>query len=137
MRSVIQQSVVLPAPVEQLFEMYLDPVIHAAVTGFPATIDCVAGAEFRAFGDQLTGNILAVERPRLIVQSWRSTKFDANDPDSTLILSFSGAAEQGSGRIDLVHLDVSEHDYQDVVIGWEKYYWTPWRSYLAAQKGKS
>jgi hypothetical protein len=70
-------------------------------------------------------------RPRLIVQSWRSTKFAADDLDSTLILSFSPVAAGGSqGQIDLVHLDVPAHDYQDVIIGWEKYYWAPWRAYL-------
>jgi len=51
------------------------------------------------------------------------------DLDSTLILSFQ--PEGANGRIDLVHLDVPDHDYNGVVEGWEKFYWTPWRSLLA------
>ena len=38
MRTVISQSVVLPAPSENLFAMYTDPVKHAAITGAPVAI---------------------------------------------------------------------------------------------------
>ncbi len=131
MRSVIQQSVVLPAAATTLFEMYLDPAAHAAITGWPVEIGAEPGTTFCAFGGQLSGTILAVVRPRLVVQSWRSTKFRAEDGDSTLILQFTPeSAGDDSGRIDLVHVDVPAHDYQDVVEGWQKYYWTPWKTYL-------
>jgi activator of HSP90 ATPase len=131
MRKVIQQSVVLPASAESLFEMYLDPTTHGAITGSAVTIGAEPGAAFRAFDGQLSGAILAVVRPHLIVQSWRSTKFHSADADSTLILLFTpDDAERAHGRIDLVHLDVPDHDYQDVTEGWPKYYWTPWQNCL-------
>ena len=133
-RSVIQQTIVLPAGAEDLFEMYLDPAMHAAITGAPVTISPEPGTTFQAFGGQLTGTILSVVRPWLIVQSWRSMMFKPDDGDSTLILSFSADAADPSGhpqgRIDLVHLDVPDHDYQGVTEGWPKFYWTPWREYL-------
>jgi activator of HSP90 ATPase len=134
MRSVIQLSVVLPAAAEMLFGMYLDPAEHSAITGFPVTIGCEPGAKFEAFGGQLSGNILAVVQSRLIVQSWRSVKFNPGDLDSTLTLSFMPAAGRPrQGCIDLVHLDVPQHDYQDVIEGWQKYYWTPWRTLLESR----
>src|SRR5262245_19518009 len=127
MRSVIQQTVVLPARSEELFDMYLDPAVHAAITGWPVEIGAEGGTAFRAFGGELSGLILAVVRPRLVVQSWRSVKFRAEDRDSTLILQFSPDSKGDSScRIDLVHLDVPEHDYGDVIEGWQKYYWTSW-----------
>jgi hypothetical protein len=46
-----------------------------------------------------------------------------------LILAFT--PEGTNGRIDLVHLDVPAHNYQNVVEGWETHYWAPWRRYLA------
>lgn len=129
MRSVIQQSVVLPAPAAALYAMYVDPAKHAKITGAPVTIDARTGAAFRAFDGNLSGFMLTVVAPTLIVQSWRSIQFAAADPDSTLILAFTPHGEEG--RIDLVHLDVPDHDYLGVVEGWEKFYWTPWRRYLA------
>jgi hypothetical protein len=131
MRSVLQQSVKLPAPVVDLFEMYLDPVAHAAITGFPVTVGAERGAPFHAFNKQLSGQMLSIVRPHLIVQSWRSVKFHDDDPDSTLILSFRPEpSDARQGHIDLVHLDVPDHDFRDVTEGWHKHYWNPWRTYL-------
>ena len=130
MRNVIRQTTVLPAPAERLFEMYLDPAAHQAITGQPVDIGDERGSSFQAFDGALTGTVLEVVKPRLIVQSWRSNAFKAEDPDSTLILSFT--PEQEAGRIDLIHLDVPDHDYDGVTQGWEKYYWVPWREYLAS-----
>ena len=128
MRSVIRQNVVLPGQAELLYQMYLDPAAHAAITGAAVVIGHQPGSKFEAFGGVLNGQILEAVQCRLIVQSWRSNKFHAGDPDSTLILVF--APEGSAGRIDLVHLDVPDHDYEGVSQGWEKYYWTPWRAYL-------
>jgi activator of HSP90 ATPase len=128
MRRLITQSVVLPAPAEHLYATYLDPALHAAVTGAPVTVSAEPGAIFRAFDGQISGSTLTVVAPRLIVQSWRSVNFRDDDADSTLILAF--VPEGNRGRIELIHLDVPEQDYQGVSEGWEKYYWAPWRRYL-------
>lgn len=79
--------------------------------------------------------MLAAIPSRLIVQSWRSTNFNSDDPDSTLILNF--VPEGRGGRIDLIHLDVPDVDFQGVTEGWEKFYWTPWRKYLGQGKQAS
>jgi activator of HSP90 ATPase len=129
MRSVIQQSVVLPARADALYAMYLDPAGHAEIAGGPVTIGAKPGAAFKAFDGAITGAMLALAAPFLIVQSWRSVHFKPEDADSTLILTFM--PQGAEGRIDLVHLDVPEQDYQGVIDGWEKFYWTPWRQLLA------
>ncbi len=130
MRNIIRQSVVLPASAEELFEMYINPSTHQAITGASVEIGDKRGSEFKAFDGALTGTILEVIRPRLIIKSWRSVNFMAEDPDSTLILSFTSEANEG--RIDLVHLDVPDQDYDGVNQGWENFYWAPWRTYLAS-----
>jgi len=128
-RGVISQSVVLLAPADALFHMYLDPIEHEAITGSPVTVGDTPGARFSAFNGALSGTVLSIVAPSLVVQSWRSTDFKSDDPDSTLILSFVPNGD--SGRIDLVHLDVPDHDFDVVSKGWEKFYWQPWREYLA------
>ena len=50
-----------------LFEMYMDPAIHEAITGGLVTIAADTGAEFRAFDGVITGQILVVVAPTLIV----------------------------------------------------------------------
>jgi uncharacterized protein YndB with AHSA1/START domain len=110
--------------------MYLDRRAHAAFTGAPVRIAARAGARFEAFGGALTGTILQVVPHRLIVQSWRSTEFGKRDLDSTLVLTFWPV--RGGGRIELTHVNVADTDFAGVSDGWTKYYWTPWRNYLAA-----
>jgi activator of HSP90 ATPase len=131
MRTIIKQSIVLPASAEELYAMYLDPTRHAAITGAPVIISPESGSRFSAFEGRLGGSMLSVIPPRLVVQSWRSLHFNADDPDSTVILAF--VPEGKDGRIDLVHIDVPEQDYQGVTQGWETHYWEPWRRYLAGR----
>jgi len=128
MRHVVQQSVVLAAPAEDLFAAYLDPKRHAAITGSSVTISDKPGSKFSAFFGSMTGAMIAVVPQRLIVHSLRSTNFQAGDPDSTVILEF--VAERKKGRINLVQIDVPKDALRAVSDGWELYYWTPWRRYL-------
>ena len=129
MPTLIKQSVTLPASAKKLYEMYLSPKAHSAFTGAPVTIGKKPGTRFSAFGGEISGTILATVPNRLIVQRWRSTHFAADDPDSTLILSFT-PLKANSARIDLVHVEVSAVDYKGVSEGWPKYYWKPWRKAL-------
>lgn len=129
MDNVISQTVLFPVPAETLFHMYLDPTEHEAITGSPVQIAINPGAKFSAFDGALSGKILAIVAPHLIVQSWRSKEFKPSDPDSTLVLSFT--SQDGTGRIDLVHINVPDHDLDAVSEGRDQFYWIPWREYLA------
>ena len=60
MRTVISQSVVLPAPAKSLFAMYTDPAKHAAITGAPVAIGVQPGSPFQAFDGALTGATLQI-----------------------------------------------------------------------------
>jgi uncharacterized protein YndB with AHSA1/START domain len=124
----------LPAPPDRLFDMYLDPIRHAAFTGQPVSIAARAGSVFRAFDGALQGIILQVVPKRLIVQSWRAAHWKADDLDSTLILTFW--PERRGARIELVHVNVADHDFAGVSQGWENYYWGPWREYLKKEKSQ-
>ena len=129
MTRAIQQSVVLKASPEELFETFLDSKKHAAVTGLPAKISRKVGGAFTAHGGHLRGRTLLIVPKRMIVQAWRASQWKPEDPDSVLVLCFSRAT--GGGRIDLVHVNVPSYDHQGVTDGWRRYYWKPWKSYLA------
>jgi uncharacterized protein YndB with AHSA1/START domain len=112
--------------------MYLNRRTHAAITGQPVEIGPHPGARFRAFGGALTGRILQTVPERLIVQAWRSSAFRKGDADSTLVLRFTPQGRKG--RIDLVHVNVPDHDYRGVDKGWKEHYWKPWRKFLAVRR---
>jgi activator of HSP90 ATPase len=128
MPKLVQQSVVLPAPPERLYDTYLDPAAHAAFSGAPVNISAVPGSAFEAFGGVLSGRMLATVPKRMIVQAWRANHWKPEDLDSTLVLTFWPDPE--GGRIELVHVNVPDHDFEGVTEGWRKYYWDPWRAFL-------
>ena len=132
MPKLVKQSVTLPASANRLYAMYLSPRLHSAITGQKVAINSKRGSKFSAFGGALTGTTLHTVRGRLIVQAWRSTAFHKGDVDSTLVLRFTPKGR--SCRIDLVHANVPDHDFNGVSQGWKKYYWRPWRKYLVGQK---
>lgn len=118
------------APPDRLFDMYLDPQEHASITGAKVAFEPRPGGSFRAFDGALAGTWLHIEPKRLIVQTWRSTNWSADAIDSILTLTFW--PEPQGARIELAHVNVPDDDFAGVSDGWEKFYWRPWRDYLAA-----
>jgi activator of HSP90 ATPase len=127
-KNVVMAASFVVAP-DRLFDMYLDAPSHSAFTGKQAVVEPRVGTAFSAFDGMLSGTLLHIEPKRLIVQTWRSKNWPADAVDSVLVLSFW--PEQDGARIELVHVNVPEVDFAGVSQGWEKYYWTPWRAYLA------
>lgn len=128
MSKPIIQSVDFPATAKQLYDIYLDPKRHAAFTGGKVTISPKPGSKFTAFDGMLAGTTLLTIPGKLIVQRWRATHWKKTDLDSILILTFTSVGKRG--RIDLIHVNVPDHDHAGVTEGWKKYYWTPLRAYL-------
>ena len=135
MPKTICQSVTLPASAEKLFDMYMNPTIQGAFTGGAVTINAKRGSKFQAFDGMIFGKTLEVVPKHMIVQSWRGKHWKTKDLDSILILTFWPQGKEG--RIELIHVNVADHDYEGVKEGWEKYYWKPWREYLEKNERKS
>jgi activator of HSP90 ATPase len=132
MTQAIQQSVEFDASPETLYELYMDSRQHSKATGSPAKLSRKAGASFTAFDGLLRGKNLLIVPKKMIVQSWRSTSWKREDADSILIITFDKT--KSGGRVELVHVNVPEHDHKGVSEGWDKYYWKPWRRHLAAER---
>lgn len=131
MTKAIQQSVRFRLGPRELFDLFLDSKKHSAATGAPARMSRKTGGTFTAWGGQLRGRNLLVVPGSIIVQAWRANHWKQSDEDSILVLRFSKAP--GGGQIDLVHINVPAHDHRGVTQGWPKYYWRPWKKYLAGK----
>jgi activator of HSP90 ATPase len=134
MTRTIQHSVKFPLPPEKLYDIYLDSKKHTEATGAPAKISRRNGGAFTAFGGMLCGRNLLLVPGKMIVQAWRSTHFYKDDPDSILVLRFTRV--KGGGQIDLVHTNVPPQDHRGVTQGWPRYYWRPWKKYIAGLSRK-
>jgi len=132
MLKTIEQSVHFAASAAELYDIYINPARHAAITGGKVKISPRAGSKFSAFEGMLSGEMLFTLPGQMIVQRWRSCEFYATDLDSILMLRFVQDGKRG--RIDMVHANVPKQDFAGVTRGWEKYYWKPLRAYLKHAK---
>ena len=106
---------------------------HTAATGMPAKISPKVGGKWSAFGGMILGKNLVLIPNRMIVQTWRSSEWKKADPDSILVVTFEKSAS-GGAQVDLAHVSVPEYDREGVKKGWVKFYWEPWKAYLAARR---
>ena len=106
---------------------------HTAATGMPAKISPKVGGRWSAFDGMILGKNLVLIPNRMVVQTWRSSAWKKADPDSVLVVTFEKGAG-GDTTVHLVHVGVPSHDHQGVTQGWVKYYWDPWKEYLAARR---
>ena len=136
MTPVIQSSATFPNTTPKvLYELFMDSAKHSAATGAPAKISRKVGGKWSAFEGMILGKTLALVPNRMIVQSWRSSAWKAEDPDSILVVQFEKSA--GGATAGLAHIGVPRYDHKGVTQGWVKYYWKPWKEYLKTAKRKS
>lgn len=128
MTKPIISGATFPVSPQTLFRTFMDARLHAAAIGDTARINPKVGGRFALFGNSILGRTLHVVPGSLVVQTWRGSHWRASDPDSILVVRFSGTAKKG--RMELVHEGVPAHDWRGVTEGWKQYYWKPWAAYF-------
>jgi activator of HSP90 ATPase len=130
MPPVIRQSARFRTTPRELFNLYIDSRKHSLVTGARARISRKAGASWSAFNGMIGGRNLFILPDKMIVQAWRSRSWDKQDW-SILVLTFHKRA--GGSVLELVHIGVPGYDQKGVRAGWPKFYWGPWKQFLAGK----
>lgn len=121
----------LPVPADELFRAWLDSAAHSQFTGALAEIDPTVGGSFSAWDGYISGKTLEIEHSRRILQRWRTTEFNQDDPDSILELLFEPF---GMGtRLTLVHTKIPDGQSEMYREGWEEYYYSPMQEYYCKQ----
>ena len=120
---------ILPANPEPVFHAWLDSAEHTAFTGSPARIDPTVGGRFTAWDGYIQGATLELSPCTRILQSWRTTEFPEDSPDSSLEVLLE-PAESGT-RLILNHTGIPEGQGEQYRQGWEDYYFTPMQAYFS------
>ncbi len=117
-----------PTTPKALYAAWLDSDSHAAMTGGEAHISAELGTSFSAWDGYITGQNLELEPGKRIVQSWRTTEFAAQDPDSRLEILLEPVPE--GTKLTLIHQEIPEGQ-PDYALGWEDFYFKPMREYFS------
>ena len=130
MSSEFTVSDVIPATPDAIYAAWLSSADHTGMTGAKrAEAGAAVGDRFTAHDGYISGKNLVLEPGRRIVQSWRTTKFTAADPDSQIEVTLDPVA--GGTRVTLVHSNVPDGHtgYQDG--GWQRSYFDPMKRWFA------
>ena len=127
----IQVSAVLPASPQRIYKAWLSGKEHSAMTGGKATVDPKIGGRHTAWDGYIEGVMLELEPGRRIVQSWRSSEFPADAPNSRLEVLLEKV--EGGTQVTLNHSDIPDGQGAGYQSGWVENYFEPMRAYFARQ----
>jgi uncharacterized protein YndB with AHSA1/START domain len=124
-------SEVIFATRERLYDAWLDSEEHSAFTADTAEIEPVIGGRHSTFSGYASGQNLALEPYRRIIQSWRTTDFPEGTPDSRLEITFEDTL--GGTLVTLLHTGIPTGQSDRCRDGWLKYYFAPMKSYFGKE----
>ncbi len=127
----IRVSAVIPAGPQQVFDAWMSSAGHTAMTGSAATVGERPGTSFTAWDGYISGKTLEMDPPRRILQSWRTTDFAEEDPDSSLEVLLEKV--KGGTRITLVHTEIPAGQGGEYRKGWLDFYFRPMKDHFGAQ----
>jgi activator of HSP90 ATPase len=127
-------SCTLLASPEAVYDAWLDSAKHSAMTGAGAKINNRVGGAYSAWDGYITGKTVELIPAKRIVQSWRTTQFGDNHPDSTIIVELAPA--KTGARLTLTHSGVPDGQTSYEKGGWQDNYFAPMKVYFARRKTK-
>lgn len=122
-------STILPTSPKRIYEAWLNGNEHSAMTGGAAKVDPSIGGRYSAWDNYITGTTIELEPYRRIVQSWRTTEFPPDHPDSRLEIVLEEV--DGGTQLTLKHSGISEGQGPGYKSGWGENYFDPMRAYFA------
>jgi uncharacterized protein YndB with AHSA1/START domain len=122
----------IPASPQEIYEAWLDSVVHSEMTGGEASMSDATGAKVSAWDGYITGRNLELVPAERIVQSWRTTQFTDEHEDSQITLTLQ-AVEDGT-LLTLEHANVPDVQKSYEEGGWQKHYFDPMKEYFAKRK---
>jgi len=135
MSGSLRLSAFVPAPPAVVYHAWLNGKQHAAMTGAKATSQAWVGGKFTAWDGYIFGQHLELVPDCRIVQSWRTTEFPEDCPDSRLQVDL--APEADGTRLTLIQSDLPAGEAERYQVGWQQFYFEPIKRYFERLRLKS
>lgn len=120
-------SDIIPASPTEIYAAWLDSETHTDMTGGAATASDEVNGSFTAWDGYIMGKNVSLSANTQIVQSWRTTEFKDEEPDSNLEINLAPVAN--GTEITLIHTNLPKHGMQ-YKQGWVDHYFSPMKAYF-------
>lgn len=124
----LKLSITLPVKATALYKAWLDSKKHTAFTGAKATQSLKVNGKHTAWDGYISGKNLELNLGKKIVQSWRTSEFDNEAPDSTLEVFFD--EKDGKTKLTIYHHGLQKGDAKKYTQGWKDFYFKPMKAYF-------
>lgn len=120
-------TTIINASPKTLYDAWLNSDDHTNMTGGKAIVSKEEGGEFNCWDGYISGKNITLIPNRNIIQSWRTTEFEENEPDSMIDVIFKEV--EGGTEISIHHTELPPHgtQYEE---GWQESYFTPMNAYF-------
>ncbi len=125
----VEQTVTFNVSPHDVYEALMDSDKHSRFTGAEAVISREVGGSFTAYDGALSGVILELVPDAKIVQTWRGSD-DGWVPGHYSTATFRLEAVDGGTRLTFVQTGVPEDSYDQIVQGWQTFYWPKMKEML-------
>ncbi|HEY9047430.1 MAG TPA: SRPBCC family protein [Ohtaekwangia sp.] len=108
----------IPATPEYVYLALTNPVTIQLWTGEKAEMSTEPDSEFSLWDGSIVGRNIAFEPGKKIVQQW----YFGDQPEESIVTIKLHEAEGGTTSVELRHTNIPDHDYEDIVDGWNSMY---------------
>ncbi|MFZ0533944.1 MAG: SRPBCC domain-containing protein [Anaerolineales bacterium] len=124
-------SAIIPATPQEIYTTWLSSKGHSSMTGSSASVSAKVGDEFNAWDGYIHGKNIELDPGKHIVQSWRTTEFSDDEPDSRIEITLEPVGDQT--KLTLRHTSLPPHGGQ-YEQGWVESYFEPMQEYFSSRK---
>src|SRR5579871_935859 len=132
----------IPASAQEIYDAWLDSLMHTEMTGAEAIQSDELGAEVAAWDGYISGRNLELVPGERIVQTWRTTEFTDEHEDSIITVTLMETADGTVLTLAHTHVPAGQTSYEQG--GWQQHYFEPMQQYFtqrmrvaAAEKKKA
>lgn len=101
-------------------EVYLALTVEQAIrlwSGDEVQMQAIPNSEFSLWGGSIVGKNLTLTYPTKIVQQWYF-----GDQEEASIVTFKLHPDKKGTSLELMHTNIPDGDYEDIVLGWQEVY---------------
>lgn len=114
----LEQTYLIAAPLDQVWRALTNVRVIRQWSGASAVFPRKQGGAYALWDGSITGKIVSLVPHKKLVQTWKPDNWTIEDSRVTFTLT---PQVQGT-RVDLVHENVEEWDYEGTEAGWDTYY---------------
>ncbi|MCE7992520.1 MAG: hypothetical protein HEP71_11085 [Roseivirga sp.] len=113
---------------KEIYTAWLTSEGHTNMTGGEASASDEVGDDFTAWDGYIKGQNLELEPYSRILQSWRTSQFEAYEVDSQIEILLKET--DGQTELTLIHTNVPESG-EHYIKGWDNHYFQPMKAYFS------